>query len=556
MRHRNPRVIVWTKWVARLSSEATDALQETKLEFDDVVACSSSSMNLTADATTHERCHSHLDRLHVLQETDYWVSSSAIPVSINEVNVLSIGDTSGALAILIELSCASSQEVPLAVREGALGSVAALAMHSRNIHLMGRVPGFLQTLLGLCEDDAPSRTMQVHALHSLTNLSFQNRVHHQLIYSMNGMLVLLRVLRTSKDVDVVDLALSAVANLTESHVDMIDQVLLEGGLAQLLTLSIASYLCDAVEDGKMDTIQGNIALCVVHILHASPETVLRLWVADSSQQDANQSTSSVAHPGSYLNLCLSLVVSGTVAVQSAAIMVLGVVAQHDIVRGQLGDAGAVELLAPLLTHSLQYDDEGNTNQMALVEQTAWTLLQLSWNRDNQTRMSQYSHTFLTICQLRLPKWTLVQQHVFQLVGNIVFYHPENRHMMLEDNQWLALLLETCGRQDVSWRVDCVRAICALSYENAFASSCDHIPVIVAVLQSTTESDLVLHGLQWLSNLLVHDGQKSRFVHCPLATETVVTLCGSENKTVRHHAQVALDLVADIRLPHKRTREWS
>ncbi|RLN99803.1 hypothetical protein DYB28_003819, partial [Aphanomyces astaci] len=98
-------------WVARLSSEATDALQETKLEFDDVVACSSSSMNLTADATTHERCHSHLDRLHVLQETDYWVSSSAIPVSINEVNVLSIGDTSGALAILIELSCASSQEV-------------------------------------------------------------------------------------------------------------------------------------------------------------------------------------------------------------------------------------------------------------------------------------------------------------------------------------------------------------------------------------------------------------------------------------------------------------
>ncbi|RHY29604.1 hypothetical protein DYB32_005008 [Aphanomyces invadans] len=540
---------IWTNWVNKLSAQAADALHESKIDFDDLVAPTSAEMNMTADYGTHERYQTHLDRLHVLRETEYWVSQAPIPVCVNEENVRTIGDTSGALSVLVELST-PQPNVSLSIQEGALGSLAALAMHSRNIHLIGRFRGFLETLLGLCEA-APSRAIQINALHSLTNLSFQNPVHQDAVYSKDGILTLLRVLKSSRDVDVLDFATSALANLTETHVAMVEQLVSEGGLALVLHLSMAPYLCDAVEDGKMDVIQGNLALCVVHILHASPESVLRVWMNDSHEIDKlHQQLPPPTQPGSrssYLTLCMHLIACGEVCVQAAAVMVLGVVAQDDVVRGELGDAGAIELLMPFMTNDAILD---TPIRLSLAEHTAWTLLQLSWNRDNQTRLSLYSSSWRDLCHRPTPsKWTVIQQHVFQLVGNLVFYHPENRHMMLHDNQWVALLVETCGRYDVAWRVDCVRALCALSYENAFAASCEHMPVLVNVLETASgDTTLALHALQWLMNLLVHDTQKSRFVHCPYATEALVRLCGSDTEAIRHRAQQALDLVADIRLP--------
>ncbi|KAH9125364.1 hypothetical protein AeMF1_004001, partial [Aphanomyces euteiches] len=514
---------VWTNWVNELSKEASHALQESKAEFDDPVGATSSGMNLSADYTNHEKFQSHLDRLHILRETQHWVSQSEIPNTINETNILAIGDTSGALAILVELSGNSS--APLDIQEGALASLATLAMHTRNIQLIGRFPGFLAQLVTLAET-APSRLMQVHALHSLANLSFQNKIHQGVLHGLDIIAVLVRVATTSRDVDALDMATAALANLTESHQAMILQLVECGGLAQLMTLSMAPYLSDAVEVGKMDAIQGNISLCVVHILHANPESVVAVW----------------REKPAYLDLCLNLLESGFASVQAAAIMVLGVVSQDDAIRGHLGDVGVIDLLLPFLA----------VHDLVMVEQTSWTLLQLSWNRDNQTRLSLHGSTWFSICSKPDPAWRLVQQYIFQLVGNLVFYHPENRLDMIADSNWVNFLLETCQNHQVSWRADAVRAMCALSYENSFAAVSHHMPILVDVLGASDATEMVLNALHWLKNLLVHDVQKSRFVHCPQATETLVALCGAESPQIRERAKEALDLVADVRV---RSTAW-
>ncbi|KAF0718407.1 Aste57867_1717 [Aphanomyces stellatus] len=516
---------IWSTWVNLLAQEATDMLVESKVDFDDTVAPTSAEMNVLADYKTHEKVHTHLDRLHVLRETQHWISQSPIPTSLNEANILSIGDTSGALAILVELSTHAT--VPLEIREGAMGSLASLAMHTRNIHLMGRLPGFLSQLLQMVQEP-PSRLLQVHAAHSLANLSFANRVNQDSIHALAGVDVLLRVAVASRDVDVIDLATAALSNLTDTHEAIVTHVVTSSGLTQLLTLAMASYLSDAVEDGKMDAIQGNIALCVVHVLHVSPEAVLVVWQTQPS----------------FLGLCLRLLASGVACVQAAAIMVVGVVSQDDVIRTQLGDVGAIDLLVPFLNRA---DD------VAIVEQTTWTLLQLSWSRDNQTRLSGYWPIWYELATRPDPKWRLAQQHVFQLVGNLVFYHADNRASLLHDETWLRLLLDTCAQANVTWRPDAVRALCALSYDNEFAATSRHMEVVATVLRATDQTDMVLHGLQWLMNLLVHDVQKSRFVHCPQATETLVMLCGAESPQVRQRAEQALDLVADIRL--RQTQTW-
>ncbi|KAH9151632.1 hypothetical protein AeRB84_005793 [Aphanomyces euteiches] len=514
---------VWTNWVNKLSKEASHALQESKAEFDDPVGATSSEMNLSADYTNHEKFQSHLDRLHILRETQHWVSQSEIPNTINETNILAIGDTSGALAILVELSGNSS--APLDIQEGALASLATLAMHTRNIQLIGRFPGFLAQLVTLAET-APSRLMQVHALHSLANLSFQNKTHQGVLHGLDIIAVLVRVATTSRDVDALDMATAALANLTESHQAMILQLVECGGFAQLMTLSMVPYLSDAVEDGKMDAIQCNISLCVVHILHANPESVVAVW----------------REKPAYLDLCLNLLESGFASVQAAAIMVLGVVSQDDAIRGHLGDVGVIDLVLPFLA----------VHDLVMVEQTSWTLLQLSWNRDNQTRLSLHGSTWFSICSKPDPAWRLVQQYIFQLVGNLVFYHPENRLDMIADSNWVNFLLETCQNHQVSWRADAVRAMCALSYENSFAAVSHHMPILVDVLGASDATEMVLNALQWLKNLLVHDVQKSRFVHCPQATETLVALCGAESPQIRERAKEALDLVADVRV---RSTAW-
>ncbi|CAK4663258.1 unnamed protein product [Aphanomyces euteiches] len=522
-------VLFFLQGIAGLCGHANDALRdaavipESKAEFDDPVGATSSEMNLSADYTNHEKFQSHLDRLHILRETQHWVSQSEIPNTINETNILAIGDTSGALAILVELSGNSS--APLDIQEGALASLATLAMHTRNIQLIGRFPGFLAQLVTLAET-APSRLMQVHALHSLANLSFQNKTHQGVLHGLDIIAVLVRVATTSRDVDALDMATAALANLTESHQAMILQLVECGGLAQLMTLSMAPYLSDAVEDVKMDAIQGNISLCVVHILHANPESVVAVW----------------REKPAYLDLCLNLLESGFASVQAAAIMVLGVVSQDDAIRGHLGDVGVIDLLLPFLA----------VHDLVMVEQTSWTLLQLSWNRDNQTRLSLHGSTWFSICSKPDPAWRLVQQYIFQLVGNLVFYHPENRLDMIADSNWVNFLLETCQNHQVSWRADAVRAMCALSYENSFAAVSHHMPILVDVLGASDATEMVLNALHWLKNLLVHDVQKSRFVHCPQATETLVALCGAESPQIRERAKEALDLVADVRV---RSTAW-
>ncbi|EQC40242.1 hypothetical protein SDRG_02890 [Saprolegnia diclina VS20] len=538
---------MWHNWVQVLTKEAYVVLEETKCDdFDASMDMGSEAMNVSADPREHEKYQSHLDRLHVLREAKRWPHHPTPPdCCVNETNLLAVGDTDGALPILLGL-CGPGHPTP--VRESALASIAILALHARNTHLMGRTPGFLQTLLDLSKT-AASPTLQMHALHSLGNLAFNNVTNQSLLLRLDALPMLLHCCKTQRDVDVLDVATAALASLSQRHEGVGFALLHSDGILQLLELAQAPYLSDAVEDNKLDCIQGNIATVLVHVMESCANGFRSLCAKA---------------PETYVTLCLQLCGSPFTTVQLAAVMVLGHLAMDDALRAWLGDNDAIELLLAFLpdeipsisSHRSEHQTESRVglDDDELPLQVSWALIQLSWHRDNQTRLA-----------LHLPKLYVyatqpagrVRVHVLTIVANVLFYHPENRAAVLADPQqrWIDLFVQLCEdfavapqREANAGAVEhAVRALTGLSYDAPFASACDHLRICIAVLAATEiDAPVVALALQWLTNLCVLDSQKSVFAHCDGATETVVRLCGANDRHVRDKAQTVLDLVGDAR----------
>ncbi|OQR93119.1 hypothetical protein ACHHYP_02931 [Achlya hypogyna] len=538
---------LWHAWVQRLTKEAYAVLEETKCDdFDSFVDPASATMNVSADPREHEKYQSHLDRVEMLRETRRWPHApTPDDRSINEANLLAIGDTDGALAILLAL-CGAGH--PTAVRESALASIAILALHARNTHLMGRTPGFLPTLLALGQA-ADTPTVQLHALHSVANVAHNNATNQSALLRLDAVPILLRICAVQRDVDVLDVATAALASLSQRHAG-VAAALLAGtpsGLFQLLQLAQAPYLSDAVEDNKMDCIQGNVAACLVHLVEADSSGFRALCTAA---------------PSTYVTLCLELCGAPFTTVQLAAVTVVGHLAHDDGLRRWLGDHDAIETLLAFLPASPPGDANGNTDDDAvavadLLQQVAWALVQLSWDRDNQTRLVLHAPKLFAYAHAGHPHRLRVS--VLATMANILFYHPENREVVLREpgQRWIVLFEALCrafaerpGDQFAAELAEhAVRALTGLSYDAPFAAACDHVAVCVRVLAAADANEpIVLHALQWLTNLTVLDIQKSNFAHCAGATEAIVALCGAANRHVRDKAQTVLELVGDTKRP--------
>ncbi|KDO21269.1 hypothetical protein SPRG_13568 [Saprolegnia parasitica CBS 223.65] len=539
---------MWHNWVQLLTKEAYAVLEETKCDdFDASMDMASEAMNVSADPREHEKYQSHLERLHVLRETKRWPHHPTPPdCCVNETNLLAVGDSDGALPILLGL-CGPGHPQP--VRESALASIAILALHARNTHLMGRTPGFLQTLVDLGKNASSSPILQMHALHSLGNVAFNNPTNQSVLLRLDALPLLLHCCKTQRDVDVLDVATAALASLSQRHEGVGLALLHSDGILQLLELAQAPYLSDAVEDNKLDCIQGNIATVLVHVMESCANGFRALCAKA---------------PETYVTLCLQLCGSPFTTVQLAAVMVLGHLAMDDSLREWLGDHDAIELLLAFLpdegppptTPANERHDESSVglDDDDLPLQVTWALIQLSWHRDNQTRLALHLPKLYTYATHALGR---VRVHVLTIVANVLFYHPENRTAVLADphQRWIGLCLHLCEAFATTPQLEAnaevvehaVRALTGLSYDAPFASGCDHLRTCIAVLAaSDIDAPLVALALQWLTNLCVLDTQKSVFAHCDGATETVVRLCGANDRHVRDKAQTVLDLVGDAR----------
>ncbi|OQS04662.1 hypothetical protein THRCLA_03126 [Thraustotheca clavata] len=530
---------MWHSWVQRLTKEAYSALEEAKCdEFDSFIDPTSDAMNVSADPREHEKYQSHLDRLDILRQVKQWPHlPTPNDTSVNEVNLLTIGDTDGALTVLLHL-CEESQ--PIAVRENALASIAILAMHSRNTHIMGRTPAFLKQLLALCQDTTHP-TLQVHAIHSIANIAYKNNTNQAAIQSLGGIAILLKCVMEQKDVDVLDVSTAALASLTMQN-EVIAAVLMapiEGkgsGLLQLLQLAHQPYINDAVEDNKMDCIQGNIAMCLVHVMECHTSGFQALCKSA---------------PEVYGNLCLQLCGSPFTTVQLAAVVVIGHLAQEDTLRAWIGDNDGVATLFSFIS------PEESTE---MLEHVTWSLIQLSWNRDNQTRLAFYWKELYQLASSSESQFNKLKTNALCIVANVLFYNPENRQDIINYGAWINLFVELCMIYtkdplsiDQNQVEHVIRSLCALSYDPKFATDCDHLIICIGVLKESLNSkeqrtviDLQQHALQWLTNLCVFDRQKSIFAHSNEATETIVALCGVHNRHVRDKAQTILDLVNNTR----------
>merc|ERR1711865_351289 len=226
-------------------------------------------------------------------------------------------------------------------------------------------------------------------------------------------------------------------------------------------------------------------------------------------------------------------------------LVLGNVAQNDMNRQAVGDAGGIEALFLV----------ADTPDQDLQRNAMWALSNLAWAPDNQERIGCFMGQLLTLCQ---SHWGPVQENALVALANALFFHENNRRRVGQMPGAMQKLLQLSehgkGQQPASLassasskvQEHALRALgaCTHNDENAkFLGEVGAVDVFVRLCSEENEH-LQRHAVTALVNMAVHDINKRRILDAG-GVEALVQLHGSSLAEVRDTAAQAMEILADV-----------
>ncbi|RLN36549.1 hypothetical protein BBO99_00004144 [Phytophthora kernoviae] len=317
---------------------------------------------------------------------------------------------------------------------------------------------------------------------------------------------------------------------------------------------------------------------------------------DNQRQHGDQSSSQqppkYAGVATFVLMCASC--NRDVAFHGA--IVLGSIAQHDVIRAAIGAASGMDALFLLAAR---------TDDLPMVAQATWALANLTWNRDNQYRVARYLDHLYQLCTLspaQMAQISMNQQevdpqeqemhpedpvarvqrkqhneqimqqireHGLCILANSLFYNDDNRQLVASRTDWMQLLARNALNADSATLENSARALCSLSYSDSIAlrmgstviidapntsasksvkttTSMNGLHVFIRLCSRAENVTVQQHGLFGVINMCLHDSNKTKLLEVPHGIDTLVNLSGHMNKELCDPALEALELLSDLR----------
>ncbi|RLN49790.1 hypothetical protein BBJ29_004306 [Phytophthora kernoviae] len=491
----------------------------------------------------------------------------------------------------------------------------------------------LQRAMGIEEAEDPYVVR--HATQALANLAFRNAFNQQTIYAQGAIPFLLhhcdRAINSSDALDAdVDLTLAStqtLAHLSHEHTSSCQAIVGAHGISILTRLCNSPRIHDTIDLEISELIQtyasqvianvitlldhednesDNRSICVADIIVEEQSklseysggigSVAKKLDHDNQRQHGDQS--SPQQPPKYAGVATFVLMCAScnrdVAFHGA--IVLGSIAQHDVIRAAIGAASGMDALFLLAAR---------TDDLPMVAQATWALANLTWNRDNQYRVARYLDHLYQLCTLNPAQMAQVsmnqqevdpqeqemhpedpaarvqrkqhneqimqqiREHGLCILANSLFYNDDNRQLVASRTDWMQLLARNALNAGSATLENSARALCSLSYSDSIAlrmgstviidtpntsasksvkatTSMNGLHVFIQLCSRAENVTVQQHGLFGVINMCLHDSNKTKLLEVPHGIDTLVNLSGHMNKELCDPALEALELLSDLR----------
>ncbi|CAM9414363.1 unnamed protein product [Discosporangium mesarthrocarpum] len=316
------------------------------------------------------------------------------------------------------------------------------------------------------------------------------------------------------DVDALEAATAALANLMCSHEGTAIRFVDAGGIGVLMGLMSSFRATNLLDSDQVEEIHANAAEALAN-----------------ATRNYGKACAARIHALGVDNLIL-LCGSDNLQVRRHAALIIGNISQSEDHRSAMGQEGAVEALFVLCESE---DDMVRANSL-------WALGNLAWDPNNQERIGRY---IPELFPLSSSNWLPVRTNALICLANALYYHEKNRKRLEAVDGALPALIGFSGDEHSHpIQEAALRCMVSLSYDNHIKTllveaSC--IPILVARLSSPSTEIQQLAAMTVL-NIALSDDHKRPVVDAG-GVEAAVMLLGMDSPEVRELASKILAALA-------------
>ena len=240
--------------------------------------------------------------------------------------------------------------------------------------------------------------VQRNAAAALGNLAYCHVGNQTAIGDVEGIEALVTLCALSEDVDVLETATAALVNLSRNHEENALRIGIVNGMEALVRLVHSTSTADlSSPDGER--VQANAAEALVN----------------ATRNDSHENAERIRSCG--VRELVLLCSSRNIAVQRCASLVLGNIAQNDMIRLEVGSKGGIDGLF-ILAGREDYIVQSNA---------AYALGNLAWNASNQERIGFFLPQLLQL--LHSPKAD-IRANACIALANTLYFHESNRRRLI------------------------------------------------------------------------------------------------------------------------------